>query len=112
MPRGAVIQRKQSAGVRTACAGMATHKFRVGEEDRTGEGWQLQLDGASGHRARSLAALQSPSLDGPGKLPLRVEELSARGEIVQVMVCADHPMIAHAAFRATVQQYPKSRIRL
>ncbi len=32
MPRGAVIQRKQSAGVRTACAGMATHKFRVGEK--------------------------------------------------------------------------------
>ncbi len=27
-----MIQRKQSAGVRTACAGMATHKFRVGEK--------------------------------------------------------------------------------
>jgi len=28
------------------------------------------------------------------------------------MVYADHPMIARAAFRAAVEQYPKSRIRL
>jgi len=28
------------------------------------------------------------------------------------MVYADHPMIARAAFRAALEQYPKSRIQL
>jgi hypothetical protein len=44
--------------------------------------------------------------------PFRVEELTAPGELVRVLVYADHPIIARAAFRAAVEQYPKSRIRL
>jgi hypothetical protein len=32
--------------------------------------------------------------------------------LVRVLVYADHPIIARAAFRAAVEQYPKARIRL
>jgi hypothetical protein len=42
----------------------------------------------------------------------RVEELSPAGELVRVLVYADHPIIARAAFLAAVEQYPKARIRL
>jgi hypothetical protein len=41
----------------------------------------------------------------------RVEELTAPGELVRVLVYADHPIIARAAL-AAVEQYPKARIRL
>jgi hypothetical protein len=44
--------------------------------------------------------------------PFRVEELSPASELVRIMAYLDHPIIARAAFRATVQQYPKARIRL
>jgi hypothetical protein len=44
--------------------------------------------------------------------PYRVEELSPAGELGRVLVYADHPIIARAAFKAAVEQYPKSRIRL
>jgi hypothetical protein len=44
--------------------------------------------------------------------PFRVEELSLAGEFVRVLVYADHPIIARAAFNAAVEQYPKARIRL
>jgi hypothetical protein len=44
--------------------------------------------------------------------PFRVEEMSPRGELVRVMVYADHPIIARKAFQAAVEQYPKTRIRL
>jgi hypothetical protein len=44
--------------------------------------------------------------------PFRVEELTERGEFVRVIAYLDHPIIARAAFRATVEQYPKARIRL
>ena len=64
----------------------------------------IVLEALRRYKAQALMPLES--------YPLRVEELSARGEIVQVMVYADHPMIARAAFRAAVEQYPKSRIRL
>jgi len=64
----------------------------------------IVLEALRRYKAQALMALES--------YPVRVEELSARGEIVQVMVYADHPMIARAAFRAAVEQYPKSRIRL
>ena len=83
------------------------------QEDRTGQDWQLQFDGAQwGIVLEALRRYKAQALMALESYPVRVEELSARGEIVQVMVYADHPMIAHAAFRATVQQYPKSRIRL
>jgi hypothetical protein len=42
----------------------------------------------------------------------RVEELTPGGELVRVMVYADHPIIARKAFAAAVEQYPKSRLRL
>ena len=83
------------------------------QKDRTGQGWQLQLDGAQwGIVLEALRRYKAQALMPLESYPLRVEELSARGEIVQVMVYADHPMIARAAFRAVVEQYPKSRIRL
>jgi hypothetical protein len=44
--------------------------------------------------------------------PFRVEELTASGELVRVMVYADHPIIARAAYEAAVKQYPKMRLRL
>ena len=44
--------------------------------------------------------------------PFRVEELSRAGELVRVIAYLDHPIIARATFRATVEQYPKARIRL
>jgi hypothetical protein len=44
--------------------------------------------------------------------PFRVEELTLNGELVRVLVYADHPIIARKAFAAAVEQYPKSRIRL
>jgi hypothetical protein len=44
--------------------------------------------------------------------PFRVEEMSPRGELVRVLVYADHPIIARKAFEAAVEQYPKIRIRL
>jgi hypothetical protein len=44
--------------------------------------------------------------------PIRVEELSPAGELVRMMAYLDHPIIARVAFRATVEQYPKARIRL
>jgi hypothetical protein len=44
--------------------------------------------------------------------PYRVEELSPAGELVRVLVYADHPIIARAAFRGAVEAYPKARIRL
>ncbi len=44
--------------------------------------------------------------------PFRVEELSRAGELVRVLVYADHPNIARGAFRAAVEEYPHSRIRL
>ncbi len=44
--------------------------------------------------------------------PFRVEELTPRGELLRVMVYADHPIIAPKAFQAAVEQYPSSRIRL
>jgi hypothetical protein len=44
--------------------------------------------------------------------PFRIEELSRVGELVRVLVYADHPNIARGAYRAAVEQYPKSRIRL
>jgi hypothetical protein len=34
--------------------------------------------------------------------PFRVEELTPRGELVRVMVYADHPIIARAAFKAAM----------
>ena len=44
--------------------------------------------------------------------PFRVEELTREGMIGRVLVYADNPIIARAAFRAAVEQYPKTRIRL
>jgi hypothetical protein len=44
--------------------------------------------------------------------PFRVEELSPTGELVRVMAYLDHPLIARAALRAAVEQYPGSHIRL
>jgi len=44
--------------------------------------------------------------------PFRVEELSPAGELVRIIAYLDHPIIAKAAFRAAVEQYPKVRIRL
>ena len=44
--------------------------------------------------------------------PFRVEELSPAGELVRIIAYLDHPIIARAAFRATVEQYPNLRIRL
>src|SRR5262249_37676067 len=44
--------------------------------------------------------------------PFRVEELSPAGAMVRVIAYLDHPIIAKAAFRAAVEQYPKIRIRL
>jgi hypothetical protein len=38
--------------------------------------------------------------------------LKPAGEMGRVLVYADHPLIARAAFRAAVEQYPKARIRL
>jgi hypothetical protein len=38
--------------------------------------------------------------------------MGSRGEIGRVLVYADNPLIARAAFRAAVEQYPKARIRL
>jgi len=45
-------------------------------------------------------------------LKIRIEELTSAGEMVRVIGYLDHPIIARAAFRATVEQYPKARIRL
>ncbi len=48
--------------------------------------------------------------DGLEDYPFRVEELTpARWWIIAYL---DHPIIARAAFRAAVEQYPKARIRL
>src|SRR5262245_43734916 len=44
--------------------------------------------------------------------PFRVEQMSPRGEIGRVLAYPDHPIIARAAFRAAVEQYPKEHIRL
>jgi hypothetical protein len=44
--------------------------------------------------------------------PFRVEELTPHGELVRVLVYADHPIIARKAYASAVEQYPKSRIRL
>src|SRR5262245_23047703 len=44
--------------------------------------------------------------------PFRVEELAPAGELIRVMAYLDNPLIARAAFRAAVEQYPGSRIRL
>jgi hypothetical protein len=38
--------------------------------------------------------------------------MGSRGEIGRVLVYADNPLIARAAFKAAVEQYPNSRIRL
>jgi hypothetical protein len=45
-------------------------------------------------------------------LKIRIEELTPAGEMVRVIGYLDHPIIARAAFRTTVEQYPKARIRL
>jgi hypothetical protein len=37
-------------------------------------------------------------------IPFSVEELTPRGELVRVISYLDHPIIAQAAFRATVAQ--------
>jgi hypothetical protein len=39
--------------------------------------------------------------------PFRVEELSPAGELVRVLVYADHPIIARAAFRAASSNTPR-----
>src|SRR6266700_1743353 len=66
------------------------------QKDRTGQGWQLQLDGAQwGIVLEALRRYKAQALMPLESYPLRVEEL-----------------IARAAFRAVVEQYPKSRIRL
>jgi hypothetical protein len=44
--------------------------------------------------------------------PFRVETMSARWEVGRVLVYADNPLIARAAFKAAVEQYPNVRIRL
>jgi hypothetical protein len=44
--------------------------------------------------------------------PFRVETMGPRGEIGRVLVYADNPLIARAAFKSAVEQYPNSRIRL
>jgi len=44
--------------------------------------------------------------------PFRAEELSSAGELVRIIAYLDHPIIARAAFRAAVEQYPKVRLRL
>jgi hypothetical protein len=44
--------------------------------------------------------------------PFRVEKMGSRGEIGRVLVYADNPLIARAAFKAAVEQYPNTRIRL
>ena len=49
------------------------------------------------------------------KWPLKitpVEKMGPHGEIGRVPVYADNLLIARAAFRAAVEQYPKERIRL
>jgi len=61
------------------------------------------LEALRRYKTQALMALES--------YPLRVEELSARGEIVQVMVYADHAMVPRG-LAGSVEQYPKSRIRL
>src|SRR5262249_19681177 len=43
--------------------------------------------------------------------PFRVETMSACGKIGHVRVYADNPIIARAAFRAAVEQYPQAHIR-
>ncbi len=54
------------------------------QEDRTGQGWQLQLDGAQwGIVLEALRRYKTQALMALESYPLRVEELSARGEIVQ-----------------------------
>jgi hypothetical protein len=42
----------------------------------------------------------------------RVETMSAPWEVGRVLVYADNPLIARAAFKAAVEQYPNLRIRL
>ena len=44
--------------------------------------------------------------------PFRVEKMGPHGEIGRVLVYADNPLIARAAFRAAVEQCPKVHIRL
>ena len=44
--------------------------------------------------------------------PFRVEKMGPHGELGPVLVYADNPLIARAAFRAAVEQYPYERIRL
>jgi hypothetical protein len=48
----------------------------------------------------------------PEDYPFCVEELTPRGELVRMLVYADHPIIPRKAFQAAVEQYPKTRIRL
>src|SRR5262249_15330295 len=46
------------------------------------------------------------------RITRRIEELSRVGEFIRVVVYTDNPHVARAASRATVEQYPKVRIRL
>jgi len=41
-------------------------------------------------------------------LKIRVEELTLAGEMVRIIAYLDHPIIARAAFRAAVEQYPSA----
>ena len=41
--------------------------------------------------------------------PFRVEKMGPRGEIGHVLCYADNLLIARAAFKAAVEQYPKNR---
>jgi hypothetical protein len=43
--------------------------------------------------------------------PFRVEKMGLRGEIGRLLVYADNPLIARAAFKAAVEYYPNERIR-
>jgi hypothetical protein len=54
----------------------------------------------------------SRTLNSRSSYPFRVEKMGSRGEIGRVLVYADNPLIARAAFKAAVEQYPNSRIRL
>ena len=38
--------------------------------------------------------------------------MGPHGELGSVLVYADYPLIARAAFKASVEQYPKQHIRL
>jgi hypothetical protein len=44
--------------------------------------------------------------------PFRVEELTASGELVRVMVYADHPIIARAAYERRSSNIRRLRLRL